>query len=181
MRRLAAIAAAALAAGLVLLFNWPPGQRHPADQQPGPGAISAPVAPSFPYPAGSGTPAPGGGAATGPEGTQAGTGAGTEAGPPGATASGPAAGGGIPPGEPGATAAPNPARDTVDTAGGSTVVECTGTMARLLSWTPADGYEVLAVQPGPAPSVHVRFRAGNNQQISIQAKCVDGVPDVTVR
>jgi hypothetical protein len=32
-------------------------------------------------------------------------------------------------------------------------------IARLISWTPADGYETQTVQPGPNPSVQVKFRA----------------------
>jgi hypothetical protein len=68
----------------------------------------------------------------------------------------------------------------VDTAGGSAEVECAGTIARLVNWTPAEGYETQAVQPGPNPSVQVKFRAGNNL-VSIQAKCVNGAPDITVR
>jgi eukaryotic-like serine/threonine-protein kinase len=182
LRRLAALAlVVVLVAGLVLLFTWPSGQRRSGDQQPGPAAIPAPGSPSFPHPgAGSGTPAPGMGAVTGPGGTQGGTGAGTAVEPSAATGGEPTADATNPPGGPGATAAPNPGRQTVNTAGGSTVVDCTGTTARLLTWTPAVGYETQAVQPGPGPSVLVRFRSGNTM-ISIQAKCVNGVPDITIR
>jgi hypothetical protein len=43
----------------------------------------------------------------------------------------------------------------------------------------SDGYETQAVQPGPNPSVQVKFRARNNL-VGIQARCVNGVPDITV-
>jgi hypothetical protein len=67
----------------------------------------------------------------------------------------------------------------VGTVGGSAVVECTGAVARLVTWAPADGYETQLVQPGPNPSVQVMFRAGN-RHVSIRARCVNDVPDVTV-
>jgi hypothetical protein len=174
-----------LAAGLILLFGRPAGQRDAADRQGQVGGIPALDTPSFPGSGGAAT-VPGGGAApTGPGDPQAGTGAGSGVGvpgvPPAGTGGGPTAGGGnTPPGTSDPTPPPEPTRRTANAPGGSAVVECTGAVARLITWTPAGGYEVQNVQPGPAGSVMVRFRAGN-QSSSIQGKCVDGVPDITIR
>jgi len=201
-RRLAVLAAlvAVLVAGVFLtlprLFGFRSEPGGSADPQPGMGGIAIPGEPSFPGPVGGSGTAPGGpgggGSGAGPGGAQdaSGTGAGVGVGTPGVppagqagTATG-AAGGGTtaptPPAPPGTTPPPNPARRTVDTTGGSAEVECAGTLARLVRWTPAAGYETQAVQPGPNPNVQVKFRAGNNL-VSIMAKCVNGVPDVTVR
>lgn len=181
-----------LVAGSVLvlprLVGSPSGSRASTDPQPGPGGIAVPVVPSFPAPVGASGTAAGGpdapGSVTGPGGAQdatgTGAGVGTPGGPPAGTATGPAGDGTTPAAPPGTTAAPNPARRSVISAGGSAEVECAGTLARLISWTPAAGYETQAVQPGPNPNVQVKFRAGNNL-VSIQAKCVNGVPDITVR
>jgi hypothetical protein len=100
--------------------------------------------------------------------------------PPAGTTTGPGAGGNTTtPSAPGTSPAPAPARRSVNTTGGSAEVECVGTMAHLISWTPAAGYETQTVQEGPKQSVHVIFRSGN-KHVNIQAKCTNGVPDVTV-
>lgn len=191
-RRRAAVAAlvALLVVGLALLaprlLGGPSDPGDPGDQSPGTGALPDPVRPSFPGvgPAATGASGQADGAAAGAQpGTGAGSGVGPAGAPPAGTASEPAAGGGVTttsPGEPEPTARPDPARRTVDTTGGSAVIECAGVSARLISWTPAAGFEAQAVQAGPAPNVQVRFRAGNDQ-VSIHGKCVDGVPDVRVR
>ena len=191
-RRLTILAAvvAVLVAGLFLLspwlLGWRPGQRDADDHPPAVGGVPVLEAPSFPNAdtdTRSGGPA-NGAPPVGPGGTPAGTGAGgavgTPGGPPAGATTGPSAGGATPPGAPGATATPNPTRRSVDTAGGSAVVECTGTLAHLIDWTPAEGYQTQAVQPGPNPSVQVTFRAGKNH-VSIHAECANGVPDITVR
>jgi hypothetical protein len=178
---------AVLVAGLILLFGRPTGQRDAADRPGGTNGIPALDTPSFPGSGGAAT-VPGGGAApTGPGDPQPGTGAGTGIGVPGVppvgAGGGPTAGGGnTPPGNPPPPPPPppDPTRRTANAPGGSAVVECTGAVARLITWTPADGYEVQAVQPGPAGSVMVRFRAANNTS-NIQARCVGGVPDITIR
>lgn len=76
--------------------------------------------------------------------------------------------------------APAAVRRTVNTTGGSAEVECVGTMAQMVSWTPAAGYQTQNVQEGPKQSVHVMFRSGNHH-VKIQARCTNGVPDVTVQ
>jgi serine/threonine-protein kinase len=186
LRRLAVLAAivVVLVAGVLLLFGGPSGERDSADQPGGTGGIPAPGEPSFPGSGGAAT-VPGGGAPAGAGDPRAGTGAGTGIGVPGVPPAGapggpPAGGGADPPGTPDPTPLPNPVRRTANATGGSAVVECTGRLARLITWTPADGFEVQAVQPGPVGSVLVRFRAGTTLS-SIQAMCVDGVPDITIR
>jgi serine/threonine-protein kinase len=192
-RRLVVLAAvvAVLVAGLFLalprLVGSPSGSRASANPQPGPGGIAVPGVPSFPAPVGGSGAVPrgpgSGGSVAGPGGAPdvsgTGAGVGTPGGPPAATATEPD-GGTTPPAVPASTPPPNPARRTVDTTGGSAEVECAGTLARLISWTPAAGYETQAVQPGSNPTVQVKFRSGNNL-VSIMAKCVNGVPDITVR
>ena len=142
---------------------------------------------------GSDASAPGmdGGSGTAPNGP-GGSGAtggypGTVAGPPAGATVGSRAGGtttaptvpGTSPAPP-ATPAPAVGRRTVNTTGGSAEVECVGTMAHLVSWTPAAGYETQNVQEGPKQSVHVMFRSGNHH-VKIQARCANGAPDVTVQ
>jgi serine/threonine-protein kinase len=191
-RRLAVLAAlvAVLVTVLFLilprLFGPSSGQRGSPDPGSGIGGLPAPGTASLPATAnGSGIAAspdgraPGAGpAAQDASGTNPGIGA--PGAPPAGTATPPAGGGTGPPAGPGNTATPDPARRTVDTTGGSAVVECAGKNAHLISWTPAAGYETQAVQPGPGPSVQVKFRSGNTH-VSIQAKCVNGIPDVSVR
>lgn len=176
----------AVVAGLVVaailagphVFGPASGRPDPGEQQAG-----VPPVPSLDpssLPAGGGTPGvpattPGAAAGSaGPDGAAGGTGAAPTAGPGGGS---PQPGGTTAPGQPEPT---NPVRRTVETAGGSAVVECSGTIARLTAATPADGYQTQAVQAGPGPTVHVKFRAGNTV-VSVQAGCRDGVPDVTIR
>jgi serine/threonine-protein kinase len=197
-RRLAMLAAlvVVLAAGVFLtlprLTGSPSGPRGSAEPQPGVGGVAAPGVPSSTAPVdGSDAPASGPGddpSAPGSDsvkvGGQDGSGGGVGVRPPGGspvgTATGPARWGAAAHPAVGTTAPPSRTRRSVDSPAGSAVVECVGKIARLVSWIPADGYKTQAVQPGPNPSVHVKFRAGNNQG-SIRAKCVSGVPDVMVR
>jgi serine/threonine-protein kinase len=193
-RRMAALAAvvATLVAGLFFisprLFDPPSGLQAATDRRPGNAGTALPGVPSFPAPGGGSGTAPGGpgggGLGTGPGGGQDASGTGAGVGAPGAppvgTATEQPGGGATPPAATGTPAPPDPVRRSVDSAGGSAVVECSGTLARLISWTPAAGYETQAVQPGPNPSVQVKFRADSNL-VSIQAQCVNGVPDITVR
>lgn len=184
-RRLVAVVAvlAVLVAGLVLVvvrpFGGPSGPQE-ADDQPAVGGTPVPD-PTFAHDGGSGTPSTGpsdGWPGVAPTGSGAGTGAGRPGSTPGPPAPGPD-GGTAAPGAPGATPTPDPVRRDVNSTGGSATVECVGTRAHLTAWTPASGYQTQNVQPGPNPSVHVMFRAGNTH-ITIRARCVDGVPDVTV-
>jgi hypothetical protein len=162
------------------VFGPASGRPDPSEQQAGVPPVPSPDPSSLPAgggPPGVPTTAPGAAGSAGPDGAAGGTGAGPTAGPGGGT---PQPAGTTAPGQPEPTGAPNPARRTVDTAGGSAVVECSGTVARLIASTPADGYQTQTVQAGPAPTVHVKFRAGNTV-VSVQASCRDGVPDVTIR
>jgi len=179
---LVAVVVAGLALASLRLFGAP--SDRPGSAYPPPG-VGIPVLepPSFPAST-DGSGGPGGAGPSGPGGAQdgsgAGAGVGASAGPPAGTAAGTGGGTVAPPDGPGATEKPKPGRRSVDTTGGGAVVECNGTLARLVGWSPADGYETQAIQPGPGPWVQVKFRAGNNI-VSIQAGCVNGVPDVTVR
>ena len=190
-RRLAVLAALVAVLVAALFLTLPrllgsPDRPGSANRQPGVGGGPVLEPPSFPARTdGSGAPGagPGGGPGAGPGALDAsgtGAGGGAPGGPPEGTAAGPGDGTAAPPDRPPATTgAPDPARRSVGTTGGSAVVECTGTLARLVSWTPAAGYETKSVQPGPKPAVQVTFRAGNTR-VGIQARCVNGAPDVSV-
>jgi eukaryotic-like serine/threonine-protein kinase len=185
---LVAVLVGVLVAGVFVfssgLFRWQSPHGGSADRQPGVGQtpdLDGPSLPASQPPSSNAVAGPTGGSGGSPAGTGAGAGIGGADDSPGGVAGGPTpTGEPTPPRGPGDTPPDGPVRRSVDTSGGSAVVECTGTLARLVSWTPADGYETQAVQAGPAPSVQVRFRAGANQ-VGVQARCANGVPDITTR
>ncbi|WP_214109910.1 hypothetical protein [Acrocarpospora catenulata] len=61
------------------------------------------------------------------------------------------------------------------TSGGTAVAACTGGQARLLSWTPAQGYQVDDVDPGPDDHVKVKFEA-DDSEVEIEIRCSGGIP-----
>ncbi|WP_426512966.1 hypothetical protein ACPPVO_21355 [Dactylosporangium sp. McL0621] len=61
--------------------------------------------------------------------------------------------------------------------GGTVVARCTGGSAYLVSWSPAQGYQVAHVERGPAAEVEVVFRnAAGHTRIEIEIRCVAGIP-----
>jgi hypothetical protein len=59
--------------------------------------------------------------------------------------------------------------------GGTVIASCTSTEAYLVSWSPAQGYQVDRVHRGPAPTVYVSFRA-RTQRVILAVRCVSGIP-----
>ncbi|MEO8107173.1 MAG: hypothetical protein ABI720_07620 [Actinomycetes bacterium] len=52
---------------------------------------------------------------------------------------------------------------------------CRSGQVALRSWSPAVGYRVDEVDPGPAREVEVKF-VSNNGEAKMQVQCVSGVP-----
>jgi hypothetical protein len=76
--------------------------------------------------------------------------------------------------------APQPAGLT--SIGGTVVAGCQGAGAYLVSWSPAQGYEVDHVVRGPATTAEVAF-AGSRKLVTMDISCPGGVPaaSTTVR
>jgi hypothetical protein len=62
---------------------------------------------------------------------------------------------------------------------GSVTAQCTGDMAYLVSWSPAQGYRVDGVRRGPALTVHVELESLTTEA-GITVRCVDGIPRASV-
>jgi hypothetical protein len=108
--------------------------------------------------------------------------------PPAASGSGspvptPTGSGSATPGPPSSQppAAPTNLRTLAGSAG-SVVAGCTATGAKLISWTPAQGYAIERADPGPGEYAEVRFRSGGgnsghgNGEVRVRVRCVAGVP-----
>ena len=63
---------------------------------------------------------------------------------------------------------------------GRIVADCHDTLAHLLSWTPAPGYQAIKPKPGPAPEASITFVAGTGQLV-MAVTCPSGVPTVSIR
>jgi hypothetical protein len=75
---------------------------------------------------------------------------------------------------PSATAVP--VRKTLVTPGGTAIAICDGTTVRLLSWAPAQGYDVKSADPGPDDEhAEVKFE-GPAGKVELRARCADGTP-----
>ncbi|MET7436279.1 hypothetical protein ACWERY_38240 [Streptomyces sp. NPDC004082] len=75
---------------------------------------------------------------------------------------------------PSATAVP--VRKTFSTPGGTAIAACDGTTVRLLSWAPAQGYDVKSADPGPDDEhAEVKFE-GPGGKVELRARCADGAP-----
>lgn len=67
------------------------------------------------------------------------------------------------------------ARQSLAAVGGSVVAECAGSTVRLVSWAPAQGYQVHDAEPGPDDEAEVEFR-GPSGKSEIKVRCVAGRP-----
>jgi hypothetical protein len=73
------------------------------------------------------------------------------------------------------TRAPVPQSRTVAGSGGTVDAQCAGSAAYLVSWSPAQGYEVGDVHRGPGRVAWVKFsRPGRESTLVV--RCVDGIP-----
>ncbi|MCA2213381.1 hypothetical protein [Jidongwangia harbinensis] len=97
------------------------------------------------------------------------------------------------------SAAPVPARTTAPPAaksrafghrGSSLFASCTGDQAKLLSWSPAQGYTASPIEKGPARTASIRFarskgaswgRHGGPPAVRVEVTCVGGEPRENVR
>jgi serine/threonine-protein kinase len=76
---------------------------------------------------------------------------------------------------------PAPPEPTTLTSDGGTVrAACTASgQSRLLSWTPAKGYAVDHVEPGPAWETVAAFRHGR-ETVTMTVTCVDDTPTAQI-
>ncbi|MFG2041782.1 hypothetical protein [Dactylosporangium sp. NPDC048998] len=58
--------------------------------------------------------------------------------------------------------------------GGTVVARCTGSSVYLVSWSPAQGYQVTHVERGPGRTAEVAFRGA--RRVEIEVRCVGGRP-----
>jgi pyruvate/2-oxoglutarate dehydrogenase complex dihydrolipoamide acyltransferase (E2) component len=82
---------------------------------------------------------------------------------------------------PEATPAPTPTAVSrvITTRGGSVVARCQGGLVTLRSWSPAQGYEVDDVDPGPDESAKVTFESDRGE-VEIEVRCSASGPVHTV-
>ncbi len=73
------------------------------------------------------------------------------------------------------SAAPVTGRRLVSTGAGSLIARCDGGLVRLQSWTPAQGFEVDDVDPGPDDRARVKFESDEGR-LEIEVRCAGGVP-----
>ena len=64
---------------------------------------------------------------------------------------------------------------TLASRGGSVVAACSAGQVTLRSWSPAVGYRVDEVDPGPDEEVELRF-VSNDSEATMQVRCLSGVP-----
>lgn len=72
-------------------------------------------------------------------------------------------------------AAPAAGRRLVSTDAGSVIARCDGGLVRLQSWTPAQGFEVDDVDPGPDDRARVKFES-DEDRLEVEVRCSGGVP-----
>ncbi|GLX05087.1 hypothetical protein [Microbispora sp. NBRC 16548] len=73
------------------------------------------------------------------------------------------------------SAVPVTGRKLVSTGAGSLIARCDGGLVRLQSWTPAQGFEVDDVDPGPDDRARVKFESDEGR-IEVEVRCAGGVP-----
>jgi hypothetical protein len=65
----------------------------------------------------------------------------------------------------------------VQTAGGTVIAVCEGGKVTLRSWSPAQGYSVDGVEPGPGREASVEFEpGGEGDDVEVTIFCQDGRP-----
>ncbi|MER7505346.1 hypothetical protein AB0L05_17850 [Nonomuraea pusilla] len=60
--------------------------------------------------------------------------------------------------------------------GGTVVASCEGDLVTLRSWSPAQGYSVDGVEPGPARQARVEFEPDEGHDVELRITCVAGRP-----
>ncbi|MFC4039439.1 serine/threonine-protein kinase [Dactylosporangium siamense] len=75
---------------------------------------------------------------------------------------------------------PSPQQRTLSSMGGSVLATCTtGDLAQLLSWEPAETYQVQRVDAGPANPARILFKSAEHT-VRMQVTCKLGVPSAVV-
>ncbi|WP_327584448.1 hypothetical protein OHA25_53125 [Nonomuraea sp. NBC_00507] len=64
----------------------------------------------------------------------------------------------------------------IRSAGGTVIASCTGDQVVLRSWSPAQGYSVDGVEPGPANEATVEFEPDEGEDVELKIVCVSGSP-----
>jgi hypothetical protein len=93
---------------------------------------------------------------------------------------------GGPTGAPATTAAPGPAGPSatlLSTPGGTVIARCVGGRVTLVQWSPAPGYAIGEVRPGPDSEARVAFERGgpdgDDAEVEARVSCGgDGVPRI---
>lgn len=163
--------------------SQPPGAAVASEPGGGGGAVGEPTTASQPAPtAATSSPAAGVPAAAGPlpaaaadtvppaGGRPVGGGQGGDPDPPA-----PGPGGQNPPPSP-----PEPRRRSASEFGNSVTVECVGAVATIVSASPAEGWSVTRLKPGPAEQVNVRFTSATIEpgRVSFKSRCRNGEPRI---
>ncbi|MFI6790364.1 hypothetical protein ACIBG4_23865 [Nonomuraea sp. NPDC050383] len=74
------------------------------------------------------------------------------------------------------TAAPAGGGRLLQTAGGTVIASCEGDRVRLRSWSPAQGFSVDGVEPGPALRAKVEFEPEEGEEVEVVIVCSGGRP-----
>ncbi|HLU71242.1 MAG TPA: hypothetical protein VKZ82_03615 [Nonomuraea sp.] len=79
---------------------------------------------------------------------------------------------------PGATPSAAPETELIRTVGGTVIASCSGDEVTLRSWSPAQGYSVDSVEPGPGSKAEVEFEpdADDAEDVEVKVGCADGRP-----
>ncbi|TMR09909.1 hypothetical protein ETD86_41640 [Nonomuraea turkmeniaca] len=64
----------------------------------------------------------------------------------------------------------------IRSAGGTVIASCSGEQVVLRSWSPAQGYSVDGVEPGPAPEATVEFEPDEGEDVELKIVCAGGSP-----
>ncbi|MEU7942570.1 hypothetical protein [Microbispora bryophytorum] len=72
-------------------------------------------------------------------------------------------------------AVPATGRRLISTGAGSLIARCDRGLVRLQSWTPAQGFEVDDVDPGPDDRARVKFES-DESGLEIEVRCAGGMP-----
>ncbi|MEU8248500.1 hypothetical protein [Nonomuraea sp. NPDC048916] len=75
---------------------------------------------------------------------------------------------------------PAPREELIRTAGGTVIASCEGDEVTLRSWSPAQGYSVDGVEPGPRHEAKVEFEPDEGEEVEVRIGCSAGRP-VTLR
>ncbi|MFC4115729.1 hypothetical protein [Nonomuraea zeae] len=79
---------------------------------------------------------------------------------------------------PGARPSPAAQGKLIRSAGGTVIASCDGDQVTLRSWSPAQGYSVDGVEPGPALETKVEFEPDEGEEIELTIVCSGGRPVV---